>query len=215
MQIAHISDTHHRPDIVESVGELGDIDIIVLTGDLVDNYGRRDHRGIRRRKEQEYQRDWLDKHTPLWAEAFEDTPVIMVNGNHDFVSPAGRLRRHGCNVTLLNAGDFIDVQGKRFAGFSEVPYIIGEWEGEEHDLKPFVEKAMATRPDILLVHAPAATILDQGGYGNRPLLGALAYTDHKVTHVFCGHAHSRGGQVAEEMGITFINGAGRCATHVV
>jgi len=215
MRIAHVSDTHHHPEIIEQIGQLKDIDVVVITGDVVDNYGRRDHRGIQRRKEQVFQRRWLDAHVPRWAKVIGDTPVIMVNGNHDFVSPAGRLRRCGCNVTLLNAGDHMDLGGFRFAGFGEIPYIQGEWAGEEFDLKPFVEKTMAVDPDILVVHAPAAMILDEEGYGNGPLLRALTYTKHNVRHVFCGHAHECGGQQVDEMGIRFYNGAGCCSVHVV
>lgn len=214
IRIAHISDTHGRPSIVKSVGEI-ECDIIVLTGDIIGNKGRCPDTGgkIVPWKERRYQQSWFRKQAKKWAPAFAGRPVIYVAGNHDFIGIERWLAHYGhTNLHVItDENPCVEVLGKRFAGFRQVPYIEGEWMGEEHVMRPHVERALACDPDILVTHAPTGSILDGGermGYGIPSLTSKLFYGEHRITHHLFGHAHICGGQVQVEGGITFSNAAG-------
>ena len=219
IRIAHISDTHDFA--TAKVAEVANLDaeVILITGDAYPNRGRIDENGIVPELEVAYQQAYVAENGAKWAEAIGDRPVIAVRGNHDFIG-FGWLRDFGIEVfEITDETPMVEVMGKRFAGFRQVPYIQGEWAGEQQDMQPFVDKAFACNPDILVTHAPAAGILDTDthggkGYGIGPLTTALAYMPHNVTHHFFGHAHKGFGKV-EEMGITFVNGAGHCTLHVI
>jgi Icc-related predicted phosphoesterase len=211
MRIAHASDTHDRPSIITAVKDV-DCDVIILTGDILNNQGRcsKTEGKIVPYMERKYQESWFRKQAKKWAPAFAMRPVIYVAGNHDFIAIDRWLAHYGfTNLHVItDENPCVEVAGKRFAGFRQVPYIAGEWMGEEHDLRPHVERAMACDPDILVTHAPPGGILDgDEGYGVAALTTALFYTPHRVTHHFFGHTHSHGGQVITEGGILFSNAA--------
>jgi Icc-related predicted phosphoesterase len=215
IRVAHCSDTHEHPSIIRQVAD-HDVDLIILTGDIIKNKGRIDNRGIYAPRERGYQRAWCRKHAKKWAKDFGDTPVVYVDGNHDFIDVGKWLSHYGCvNLHHITAETpCVEVCGLRFAGFRDIPWIEGEWEGEAHDLRIPVERAFACDPDVLVTHGPPAGILDGPyGYGITQLASALAWQPHRITHHFFGHVHETGGQVVEEMGIKFINGAGYCRVH--
>lgn len=216
INIAHISDTHQNPRIMESLAFMS-ADVIVLTGDILDNVGRGVSGRIEPRREARKQEWWSRKAAKRWAPFIGDRPVVLVCGNHDFLSPAGWLRHYGVDVHEITAAQpMIEIMGLRFAGFREVPWLAGEWAGEVADMAPAVERALACNPDILVTHAPPAGILDdEEGYGVRALTSALSYTEHHVKAHFFGHCHNNGGQAVTEMGIYFANGAGCCRLHTI
>lgn len=216
LTIAHVSDTHQNPGILAGLAFVS-ADVIVLTGDLLDNVGRGVSGRIEPGREIRKQEWWSRKAAKRWAPYLGSRPVVLVCGNHDFVSPAKWLRHYGVEVhEITTSTPCVEVQGVRFAGFRQVEWIDGEWMGEEHDLAPHVERALACNPDVLVTHAPPAGILDgRDGYGVRALTSALAYTEHQIKAHCFGHAHEDGGQVVEEMGITFSNAAGRINTVTV
>lgn len=228
MKIAHASDTHDRPSIVKAVADL-DADIILLTGDILGNKGRMQIGGggwdtmgpsfrISAPAERKYQDRWFRKVAKTWAPAFKGRPVIYVPGNHDFIGIEKWLTHYGfTNLHVItDATPCVEIMGRRFAGFRQINYMMGEWMGEERDLRPHVERALACDPDILVTHAPPAGLLDgEGGYGIVPLTPALMYGTHRITHHFFGHEHSCGGEVVVEGGITFVNGAGTLRVHEV
>ncbi len=222
IRIAHCSDTHQRPSTVRRVASL-DVDVILLTGDCISNLGRVQQTGgiISPKHEIRYQRPWFRKQAKKWAKDIGDRPVISVRGNHDFICPSYWLRHYGVTVHVIDDNNpSVELFGKTWAGFRQVPYIAGEWCGEERDLTPFVDKAFACNPDVLVTHGPPAGILDidstgDTGYGSGPLATALAYMPHNITHHFFGHAHNSGCETVEEMGIYFANGAGGCIVHTI
>lgn len=216
IRIAHVSDTHQHSHIMNALSTMV-ADIIVLTGDLLDNVGRGESGRIERHLEVRKQEWWSRKAAKRWATVIGDRPVVLVCGNHDFVSPAKWLRHYGVEVhEITTETPCVEVKGVRFAGFRQVEWIDGEWAGEEHDLSPFVERALACNPDVLVTHCPPAGILDgHDGYGCRALTSALCYRPNRVVAHFFGHAHENGGQVVEEMGIRFINGAEHCEVHTI
>jgi len=216
LTIAHVSDTHQTSSIFTSVGQV-ESDIVIVTGDVLDNVGRVDGLGIEPRRERRKQRSWTRKYAKKWAEAIGSRPVILVCGNHDFISPMGWLTHYGAEVhEITSSNPCVEVMGIRFAGFREINWIAGEWPGEAHDLTPCVERALACDPDILVTHSPPAGILDSRyGYGVKPLTTALAYRAHRIKAHFFGHVHEDGGKVVEVMGIYFANGAERCMVHTI
>lgn len=218
IRIAHCSDTHDCPSTIRQVADL-DVDLLLITGDCMNNLGRVQRTGgiIRPSFEVKYQESWYRKQAKKWAADLKGRPVIAIRGNHDFIGYTRWLRHYGVTVfEITDENPMVEVLGKRWAGFRQIPEIIGEWAGEEKDLQPFVDKAFTCDPDILVTHAPPANILDgPHGYGIGPLTTALTYRPHNITHHFFGHAHEDGGKMVEEMGIIFANGAGRCIVHEI
>lgn len=211
IRIAHMSDTHDRPSIVKAVANVK-CDVIVLTGDNLNNKGRTPATGgyIVPAAERRYQESWFRKVAKTWAPAFKGRPVIYVPGNHDFIGIERWLRHYGHQdiFTISDNQPSVTVCGKVFAGFREVPWIAGEWMGEVHEFRSLVERTMACNPDILVTHAPPGSILDgPNGYGVTAWTAPLFYGEHKVTHHLFGHAHEEGGKVVTEGGITFSNAA--------
>ena len=217
IRIAHISDTHDHPSIVRAVSGF-ECDVIVLSGDNISNKGRIPLMGgwggsgsrIHPPSERKYQGTWFRKVAKKWVDDFRGRPVVHVPGNHDFIGIERWLRHygHGHVYTISEERPFVDVCGKRFSGFREIPYMEGEWMGECRDFVPMIDRSFACNPDILVTHAPPGGILDgPNGYGIPALASALFYQEHKVTHHLFGHAHEDGGKVVTEGGITFSNAA--------
>ena len=210
-RICHISDTHDAPRIVRQAAD-HTVDVIVLTGDILNNRGRINGEGIIPRLERKYQEGWGRKQAKKWAKDFGDTPVVYVDGNHDFIDVGKWLRHYGCtNLHHITAETpCVTVAGVRFAGFREIPWIAGEWQGEVHDQREPVDRAFACNPQVLVTHGPPAGILDgEHGYGSGALATALAYRAGDIKAHLFGHEHSACG-VTEEMGILFSNAAGVC-----
>jgi len=206
MKIAHFSDIHGNIDKLLSMN-LGETKVVVNTGDLMPNCSRGNVE-----YELTFQRQWVHDNLDRFAKWIGGRYLISIMGNHDFYPNfAADLSRKGIQAYALVAGSsvkFTDL-GLKFAGFGEIPYIQGEWNGEarEPELRTLVEHTLIANPDILVTHSPPAGILDDGNYGNKPLLAALTYQEHKIkTHLF-GHCHGDGGKTMEEMGIKFYNGA--------
>lgn len=207
MKIIHVSDTHGSlPLLCEAFSQRADL--IIHTGDFLPNYGRvRTFRGelVDSLLEESYQQNWLERHSDLLV-TYLKAPLLLVRGNHDFVSPSDSLRSKGASVLELSDNESsIQFGGLVFGGFRQIPFIIGEWSGEEHDLSPHIQRALQGDPNVLVTHTPPAQILCDG-YGCPPLSSALFYGEHRIrTHLF-GHAHNSGG-IAETGGITFSNAA--------
>lgn len=202
MLVGHFSDLHGALNRVLNTTETPDL--WIATGDIFPNSSR-GYVDI----EVPFQEAWWAHFGATIAARFKDRPIIVVDGNHDYISFADCLRQHG--VEAYKIEDSPVVLGKRFAGFREIPWIAGEWNGETVDFQHIVDRTFEADPDILLTHAPPAGILDHDhfdhGYGVRNLTQALTYRPHRITAHFFGHMHERGGQDTEEMGIRFYNGA--------
>jgi Icc-related predicted phosphoesterase len=155
-----------------------------------------------------YQTAWFWENHKQIVNALDRRPFVSVPGNHDFVDLVDLLQmagyRNAHSVTL--SGTL--VAGKRWAGFGHIPMIAGEWnrEASNKELAGMAFRTLEAQPDIVVVHAPPDGILDHPGYGNGPLVSALAYSPHSITHLFCGHSH-KGKGMTEEMGIVFSNAA--------
>lgn len=206
IRIGHFSDLHGN------YGRLAAVfapDVWICTGDFFPNKTR----GYAP-TEEPFQTAWFNHHAEAILTRLQGRPLIWVAGNHDYVNLATLLRTRG-GVAWDATEAPVDFMGERFAGFREIPYIQGEWAGEETNLRPIVGRTMAADPTILLTHAPPAGILDDDGgrghgFGVVPLTSALLYTSHRIhTHLF-GHIHQQGGRDVREMDTRFYNGATGC-----
>lgn len=202
MKIFHFSDNHGSIDWMNSV-DLSDMDMIISSGDFFPNCSRGN-----RIKEPSFQNAWFDKNANHIKDFLKGKPILVVNGNHDFIDLGDKLLEHGYYDTYKITPEGETINGITFAGFGEIPYIAGEWNGEIdwHELKELVEETFECRPEVLITHAPCAGILD-AGFGIEPLLTHLSYHTHVVKHHFFGHIHIHGGKVQEAMDIVFHNNA--------
>jgi Icc-related predicted phosphoesterase len=159
--------------------------------------------------EMEFQQEWLQRHGALLVKDLK-APLLLVRGNHDFISPTDSLRKAGATVMELSDDTpVISFGGLLFGGFRQIPFIVGEWAGEEHDMDPVIKRVMRHRPQVLVTHTPPAQILCDG-YGCTSLTSALFYGKNRVrTHLF-GHAHLSTG-VVQTGGKIFSNAA--CSYH--
>lgn len=214
MKVLHSSDLHGRYKYLLEHPAGTEFDVWLDTGDFCDNAGRSAGGGrINAEVERRYQARWLDRYKDLprrlvaWLRG---RPALVMPGNHDFVSLDVYLRRAGANVLRVTTAG-VECLGWRWAGFREVPWIDGEWEGEQHGFKRQLEETWAADPDVLVTHGPPGGILDEAmGYGNPELTNRLAYYPHNIRAHFFGHTHANGGEDVEEMGVHFYNGA--CTT---
>ncbi len=204
MKILHSSDLHGSYKELLMALE-GDFDVWVDTGDFFPNKTRGD-----RNIETSFQNKWFS-----WknlggriVKALGDRKMICVGGNHDYTDLASLIREAGGNAENISDGP-VEYGGLSFAGFREIPWIIGEWNGETHDLSDLVRNAIGADPDVLVTHAPPAGILDTRKYrgGIEGLAMALNYQPHRIKYHFFGHIHENGGKAVDEMGIKFVNGA--------
>lgn len=210
IRIGHFSDLHSN---IARITGAESVDVWVCTGDFFPNATRGD-----RAVEEPFQTEWFTSVKDELFVRLGGRPLIWVEGNHDYVSLAKLLREHGYAGQVWDLADGpVDFGGHRFAGFGEIPWIEGEWNGETHDLRPLVDRAFDQDPTILVTHSPASGILDEvgGGHGDgiRPLTIALTYRPHRIVLSLCGHIHEQGGKRIEMMGVLFVNSA--CCTQLI
>lgn len=211
LRILHTSDLHG--DLRPLLDAPDDFDVWVDTGDFFPTAGRRFGCPIDSRREYLHQQRWwgYGKIGAKLGAKLAGRPALIVPGNHDYQFLAVNLQRAGenaYNVPLYKQA--VEVCGVRFAGFREVPWIAGEWNGEVKDESAVVGCVLDAHPDVLLTHAPPRGILDgsdQEHYGFPYLRQQLdcGPTGLRV-HLF-GHVHEHGGEGLVEGGIHYYNGA--------
>lgn len=203
MKILHSSDLHGEWYSLTSQDL--DFDLWIDSGDFFPN----ETRGFEA-LEIHYQEGYLGRFGASLVKWLGNRPMISVGGNHDYVSLARYLQSKGSNAHDLTEKPF-HFKGETFAGFREIPYIIGEWKGETYpqDFEPIINKAFDANPTILVTHAPPNQILDFAGdnYGIPVLTSALSWRKHRIRHHFFGHIHTQGGKDDVQMGISFHNSA--------
>lgn len=214
LRIVHISDMHGTIPSRNAFNNLLEIaDLIVLSGDILPN-STRGIVGIEQRFQTEWlhgraahpiDREYLGALTPLerWAEFLgNDLPVLIVGGNHDFISMAGEvkgIRGKNCTTHDLVADGPCEFFGLRFAGIAAIPWINGEWNNEAlpRELRAITYDLFDQNPDVIVSHSPPSGIL-AGPYGSDALTNCLSYRDHKIKAVLFGHAHEDGGKTLTE-----------------
>ena len=210
--ILHTSDLHGNFNAVLNCG--AGFDLWLDTGDFFPNMSRGEVS-----IEVPFQTQWLADNNVVTrlVEFLNGRPMVGVGGNHDYVSLAAAINEAGGTAYAITP-EGVEVAGIRFAGFREVPYMMGEWNGETHAFNEVIEATFNAQPDVLVTHAPPGGMLDTcpaHGGGIAALMTALCYQPHKVKAHFFGHIHEFGGQSINEMGIMFANGAGKATVHTV
>lgn len=201
MKVAHFSDVHGYINEVEIPD---DVDGLICTGDFFPNSTRGE-----REIEIPFQTDWFNANKDEIFRIFRGLPIACVDGNHDYVSLGTLLIGAGYPglVVNVNPDRTQEFLGYKVAGFREIPYISGEWNGEvtNAQIHGLCDWAIQTGCDILLTHTPPKGVLS-GDYGCPSLTSLLAYSAHSVRYHFFGHCHTDHG-VTEEMNIVFSNAA--------
>lgn len=203
MDLAHFSDLHGHLDPLDDVA--WPVGAWVSTGDFFPDPPWGDPLAAER-----FQRNWFRRNASRLRARFGRTPVVVVDGNHDFVALADALRMIGVDAHAITLRSF-DLLGHRWAGFRHIPAMGGHWPCEAPDavLDTLSRTALDSGADILCVHCPPAGALS-GPFGNRPLADRLAAGGHHVHTVLCGHVHEHAGQVETlDLGrpVTVHNGA--------
>lgn len=195
MRICHLSDTHGS---VPQIDQLGLIDVVVHSGDLMPSFSR----GIKVIEEPR-QLAWASLHADRMATSWgTKQPVLYVSGNHDYVDPTPAMRIAGMDAR--NIDDRVEeVAGLKFYGFPYVHWFTGEWNRELSEdaiyqkLKPVAEMIECGEIDILVAHSPYYGSLDRNAYGERCGSKAIRETLFKLirplTAYLCGHIHESNG----------------------
>lgn len=207
MRILHTSDLHGNMDLLLDNLNRDDYDIWIDCGDFFPNLTRGDVD-----IESTYQVRWFIDFEKEIVKRLNGRPFLSVSGNHDYAClatlmfTAGHEQSHSVNkepVHMRHHGKILT-----FAGFREIPWIAGEWNGEKKDLTPYVARAMSLKPHVLLTHTPPAGIMDysndRGHVGSTVLANNLAYEKHNVKYNLFGHVHGNKG-IEQHHGITFVN----------
>lgn len=199
MNITHVSDLHANLHPLSAV--YWPTDLWVFTGDIFHNFNPHD-----RDTEARMQRNWFRHHANHFLAAIGKTPVLVVDGNHDFACLADEMRTVGIEAhdVTMRAWQF---GGHGFAGFGHIPYIAGTWAGEVDDatLDRLSVRALASGADVLVTHCPPAGILS-ANFGNVPLAARLKGEHGVKTHLF-GHVHEHAGEDVTIGPTRFYNGA--------
>lgn len=225
MRIVHASDWHgHKMGLVN--GKLPEGDLYVVTGDLLPNFPvRKRDRGawaspceegsgyrIVPSTERRLQEEWVREHAAETSALLPDAsvPVVVLQGNHDFVSYRAMFAARGNPVHELFANEVLDFGGLTFCGHVGIPFIYDTWNWEVPRAELLDRVRAVPECDVLVTHYPPAGVLDLG-YG---LDGMAAATQYKVrrAHLF-GHIHELGGNVVAVGEVVHSNAA--CTTNVV
>jgi Icc-related predicted phosphoesterase len=202
MKIAHFSDVHGHISCLAQI--LGDVEALISTGDFFPNSTRGE-----REIEVAFQTEWFNRNKTEIFRLFAGRPIACVDGNHDYVSLGTLLVEAGYPgiVVNVNSDSVQDFLGFKVAGFREIPWIAGEWNGESTgpQMHSMADTALQTGCSLLLTHTPPKGILS-GDYGCPSLTSLLTYSPHSVRFHFFGHCHDEHGTV-EEMDILFSNAA--------
>lgn len=196
LRVLHSSDLHGACETLLAVRE--DFEVWLDTGDFFPNLGRVQATGYRidPQEERRHQRRWLEESglAARLRDWLQGRKALSVSGNHDFVSLTDLLRQTGADADEITTGG-VQASGFTWAGFREVPWMNGEWQGEVRDLAALVDAAFAADPDILATHAPPTGILDRPGlFGIPELAVALTGRRHNIKAHFFGHEHDDGGK---------------------
>lgn len=205
MRLFHFSDNHGEIAWLGEV-DLSGIDIIVSSGDFFIS-----HTGGGPKEKARIQAQWFERNEGFIKAAFGGKPVLVINGNHDYVCLAERLLAAGYPNAIKVPMGGVTIGGVTFAGLEEVAAFKGIWNREASwcELKALVEELFSCQADVLVTHAPPLGILDHE-VGIEPLFTAFRYQEHRIRHHLFGHNHYYGGRAEEAMGVRFYNNACTC-----
>ena len=212
MKIGHFSDLHGRYEILEKIPDESLPDVWLNTGDFFPNFVYGD-----RGRDAECQVKWFGHKYESIVSRLRGRPLLSIDGNHDFVRLGSLMKGRGYFAQNITP-EGLEFGGLKFAGFHQIPFIGGYWNGEiqQDEFKPLVEKVFEFKPDILVTHAPPSGILDAGisSAGSSILTSKLTHnTEPNPRFHFFGHIHECSGRQIELTGTTFVNSA--CCIQII
>jgi Icc-related predicted phosphoesterase len=206
VRILHLSDTHGQiPDLA------GDSDVVVHTGDFCPNRSFANEH-----IERAFQPYWLEEHAADFRRVYGRRKVLIVSGNHDYVSVAHYLREAGVDAEGID-DKFAEVNGVSFYGFPWTPIFCG-W---NHMASENVIEFLLAKPkewmanergiDVFCAHGPMYGVLDRNSSGERCGSKAVraAMQDARCPpRLFLhGHIHEAAGRLAWSRGMVVSNAA--------
>lgn len=204
MLTAHLSDIHGNAKLFQNI--LPEAKVIFVSGDIFPNKTR----GIVG-EEIPFQTEWFAANKSEIIACLSGRTVVCVDGNHDYLSFSECLTSSGYSGKVIQVSDTKaqDIgEGFSVAGFREVPYIAGTWNGENFypEMHSLADRTLQLGANILLTHTAPRGILADPAHGCQALATLLMYSAHNVKYHLFGHSHDGMG-TTEEMGINFINSA--------
>jgi len=204
LTIGHFSDTHGRNIIPVELSVVPDA--WFHSGDFFPNRSRGNVE-----IEVDFQREWFIGFYEEFVKRLHGKPLFYTPGNHDYVELCDMMP--GYPVTRVTTAG-VDFMGERIAGFREIPYIAGEWNGEVRtkEFAGLVYDLVDSNPTIIMNHAPCAGILDMDAEnlsrGITAMSSAITYGQFPDLKAYlCGHVHDQGGKRMNVMGVDFYNSA--------
>lgn len=204
MLIAHLSDIHGAVSKFDEI--LPEAEMVFVTGDIFPNLTRGNAA-----EEIPYQTFWWETYKHEILSCLRDRTVVCVDGNHDYISFSECLTNSGYSGKVIQVNPDVaqDIgEGFSVAGFREVPWIAGTWNGETFypEMHAIVDRTLQTGANILLTHTAPRGILADPAHGCQAVATLLAYSPHNVRYHFFGHSHDGMGTTLE-IGINFVNSA--------
>lgn len=210
IRIAHSSDQHGHLTRFDPGFELKDIDLWVITGDLLPNSTRGEVH-----YEVPFQTDFLNANIEFFKKLFGSIPVLVQDGNHDYAPTQQILAAAGIDArqVLRTKQEIVlgtEKKAVSYAGFREINWLAGEWNGEARfpEICAIVDQVMGESPDLLITHSPTQGIMDgvKDSYGVASLASQLSYRPHTVKAHLHGHTHESHG-IEIHNNIVFSNAA--------
>lgn len=201
MIIGHFSDLHGN--LTRLLALQGKPDVWVNSGDLFPDCPDDPYLGTTpREKTRLYQKQWFHKNKDAFLRKLDGIPLITCMGNHDGVDLHKYMEHLHPTYRLTPEG--FDLLGVRWAGFGETPL-----EMDQMGLEEMAVKTLASKPQILVTHAPPSGVLcgGQPSWGLMGMRRLLEAGGHTVKMHFFGHIHENGGTGNHQWGIQFVNGA--------
>jgi len=219
MRFLHGSDWHGKPERYKlgiEATKTEDFDLWIISGDMLPNCSRgRDTDDI----EGKFQVQWVDERPTKLKKTFGDKKVLVVDGNHDYISFARALRENGIDAHDLYYDGPITIDGVRFAGFPFVKPPPKSFRfknvAEDDVIRDHVQTALEYDPHVLVTHGARHGVLDMvyGGerIGSESIANAIDYGEAwSLIAMLHGHVHEDSGiKVAND--ILYSNAA--CALH--
>jgi len=203
VRVLHSSDLHGN--IASLWSRTDPFDVWLDTGDFFPNLTA-DGGEVDPVRETDFQREWIRDDLPKLLSWLNGRPALSMPGNHDYLELSEVLHQAGADARRIDPSG-VDCAGLRWAGFREVKWMDGRWNGECLDFTKRIAETFARPPDVLVTHAPPAGVLDSElDFGIASLADAVRVASGIRAHFF-GHDHRRGGEWADAWGTRFFNGA--------
>ena len=130
----HLGTIHHRRFMEKLVEQVNDLnpDLIFITGDLFDGAGQK-----------------LNHLAEPISDLNSNNGIYYISGNHEtYISLENSLSAVGETSAIILRDELVELEGLQILGI-DYPMI-----GQEHDLKPVLQKIDSSRPSIVLYHEP-------------------------------------------------------------